>query len=97
MVCISGGEDSEYPHSPGCRPYLSRVKRLRVLGSLVEISAESLNFRIERLTQPSHFQELSQLPLVEDRLDLGHERRDFRPELGVGFGGFEASSGTSRR
>jgi len=41
MVCISGGEDSEYPHSPGCRPYLSRVKRLRVLGSLVEISAES--------------------------------------------------------
>jgi len=51
MVCISGGEDSEYPHSPGCRPYLSRVKRLRVLGSLVEISAESRNL-LER-SRPS--------------------------------------------
>src|SRR5437764_383185 len=29
MVCISGGEDGRYPHSPGCRPYLSRAKRLR--------------------------------------------------------------------
>src|SRR3982751_1404063 len=46
MVCISGGEDSQYPHSPGCRPYLSRAKRLGSPAVLVEISAKSLKKRV---------------------------------------------------
>src|SRR5512135_1716711 len=40
MVCISGGEDSQDLHSPGCRSYLSRAKRLGIPARLVEISAE---------------------------------------------------------
>jgi hypothetical protein len=41
MACISGAEVGKYPHSPGCRPYLSRVKRLAVPASLVVISEKS--------------------------------------------------------
>src|SRR3954447_8713674 len=41
MACISGVEDVKYPHSPGCRPYLSRAKRLVTADLMVEISAKS--------------------------------------------------------
>jgi hypothetical protein len=41
MACISGGEDGQNPHSPGCRPYLSRAKRLGTPTLLVVISEES--------------------------------------------------------
>src|SRR5205823_510861 len=37
MVCISGGGGSEHLHSPGCRPYLSRAKRLGTPLGLVVI------------------------------------------------------------
>src|SRR5512140_2905955 len=50
MVCISGGEDSQDLHSPGCRSYLSRAKRLGIPARLVEISAECRYFRF--LTEP---------------------------------------------
>ena len=33
----------QYPHSPGCRPYLSRAKRLGIPARLVEIGAECQN------------------------------------------------------
>src|SRR3954451_4066302 len=41
MACISGGGDGQYPHSPECRPYLSRAKRLGTVALLVEIGAKS--------------------------------------------------------
>ncbi len=49
MVCISGDGDSQHPHSPGCRPYLSRAKRLGTPPLLVEISAESRPLSLYRL------------------------------------------------
>jgi len=44
MVCISGVEVGKHPHSPGCRPYLSRAKRLGTVALVVEISAKSQKF-----------------------------------------------------
>ncbi len=44
---------------------------------------------IERVGLTSCLQIHSQLPGLEDRLDLGNEGRDFRPEVGIGFSGFE--------
>src|SRR3954447_12591169 len=41
MVCISGVEVGKHPHSPGCRPYLSRAKRLGTVALVVEISEKS--------------------------------------------------------
>jgi len=41
MACISGVEVGKYPHSPGCRPYLSRKKRLGTIARLVVISEKS--------------------------------------------------------
>src|ERR1700729_2616444 len=43
MACISGGEVGKYPHSPGCRPYLSRTKRLAAPTRMVEFSEKSQN------------------------------------------------------
>src|SRR4051812_18000624 len=48
MVCISGGGDSQHPHSPGCRPYLARAKRLGAPLGLVVISEKSRFFRSAR-------------------------------------------------
>src|SRR3954451_9215726 len=45
MGCISGGGVGKHPHSPGCRPYLSRAKRLGTVALLVEISAECRQLR----------------------------------------------------
>jgi hypothetical protein len=41
MACISGVEVGKYPHSPGCRPDLSRAKRLAAPARMVEFSEES--------------------------------------------------------
>src|SRR3954454_6719269 len=41
MACISGVEVGKYPHSPGCRPYPSRAKRLGTVALVVEISEKS--------------------------------------------------------
>ena len=45
--------------------------------------------RIERLGLPGSVQTLSQLPRLEDRLDLGHEVGNLGTEGGILFGGFE--------
>jgi hypothetical protein len=42
MACISGVEVGKYSHSPGCRPDLSRAKRLAAPARMVEFSEESL-------------------------------------------------------
>jgi hypothetical protein len=54
MVCISGGEDGKHPHSPGCRPYLSRAKRLDAVALVVEISAKSQRIPLETRAEMIH-------------------------------------------
>ena len=44
---------------------------------------------IERLRLPSRLQVFSQFPGLKDGLDLSHEGRDLRTELGVVFSSFE--------
>lgn len=46
-------------------------------------------FRIKWPRLPCHFQILSQLPSLEDRLNLGDERWNLCPKVSVGFGSFE--------
>src|SRR4051812_10200775 len=41
MGCIPGGGDGKHPHSPGCRPYLSRANRVRSARSQVVFGEES--------------------------------------------------------
>ena len=52
---------------------------------------------IERLGLTSHLQVFGQLPGLEDRLDLGDEGGDLRPEVGDRSQRLGGSSGTSRR
>jgi hypothetical protein len=51
MACISGVEVGKYSHSPGCRPDLSRAKRLAAPARMVEFSEESQLFSMSTLAE----------------------------------------------
>src|SRR5450432_3089891 len=53
MACISGVEVGKYPHSPGCRPYLSRAKRLGTTARLVGFGEKCQNDGSEAGTKSS--------------------------------------------
>src|SRR5947209_7632509 len=52
MACISVGGDSRHPHSPGCRPYLSRAKRLGTPLGVVVISEKSQKYARSEYAKP---------------------------------------------
>ena len=79
------------------QPVLRQFDQQQFGGAAIEFQAPS-DFRrigvvvyagVERLGLARRFEELRQLPALEDRFDFGDERRDFLAKLGVRFGCFE--------